>query len=101
MQETISELLINVKYFYHDYWRAKNEFVDSLPLMRGGPWYVICITLLYIWFSTFKGPQMMKNRPNAFDLRPILLFYNLMMVSINGFIFYKATIFTNFGVYPW
>lgn len=100
MQAIATDLLLNVKYFYHDFWKARNQIVDNLPLMSGGPWPVLFITSAYIWFSTVSGPNWMKNR-QAFDLRPLLLVYNLMMVLINGFIFYKATIFTNFGIYPW
>lgn len=124
MQETASYasyLMLNVKYFYYDFWKSRNEIVDRLPLMAGenlfkclkykiihfylklmsgGPWPVLAITFAYIWFSTVIGPNLMKNR-EPFDLRPILLFYNVIMMIINGFIFYKAAIFTNFGLYPW
>lgn len=100
MQTIASDLFSNVRYFYHDYWRGRNEYVDKLPLMDGGPWSILLITFGYIWFSTISGPRWMKAR-EAFDLRPLLLLYNITMVILNGFIFYKAAIFTNFGIYPW
>lgn len=95
-----SDLVLNVKYFYHDMWKGRNEIVDRMPLTSGGPWSILLITFGYIWFSTVAGPNYMKSR-DPFDLRPILLIYNLVMMLINGYIFWKAAIFTNFGIYPW
>lgn len=95
-----SDLVLNVRYIYHDMWKGRNEIVDRMPLMTGGPWSILLITAGYIWFATVSGPNYMKNR-DAFDLRPILLVYNVIMMLINGYIFYKAAFFTNFGIYPW
>lgn len=71
-----------------------------MPLTSGGPWSILLVTFGYIWFSTVAGPSFMKSR-EAFDLRPLLLLYNLVMMLINGYIFFKAAFFTNFGIYPW
>lgn len=57
--------------------------MSQLPLMAGGPWTVVGISLVYVLFCTVIGPAIMKNR-EPFDLRFWILHYNSILIGVNG-----------------
>lgn len=58
-------------------------------LVSGGPWKVIVILLIYYAFVRIIGPKLMQNR-RPFNLRNVLLIYNVSLILINSFFFYEA-----------
>lgn len=60
--------------------RIQNYFMMQSPAP------VFMITLIYLFFVKVLGKKIMENR-KAFELKNILLLYNLFQVIFNGFIF--------------
>ncbi|XP_022652596.1 elongation of very long chain fatty acids protein AAEL008004-like isoform X1 [Varroa jacobsoni] len=52
--------------------------------MMGSPVIVVSILASYLYFCTSLGPRLMKNR-EAFNIRPIVLAYNVIMVGLSLF----------------
>lgn len=99
--QSIDNIISSVTYYYHDFWEIEADPRTSIyPLMKGGPWKVISLVALYIYFVKFLGPNIMKTRP-AFDLRRPIFIYNVMMVLLNGWFVYEGSIITNFGLGCW
>lgn len=62
--------------------------VADWPMMSSPvPTMVLCIG--YAWFSKSIGPNLMKNR-EAFDLRRVLVIYNLFQTVFSAWIFYEV-----------
>ncbi|RWS07718.1 uncharacterized protein B4U79_08099 [Dinothrombium tinctorium] len=94
----ISSVLHTVKYYCHDLWEEIGDHrVSRLPGLNGGPWHVISLTLLYLYFVKVSGPAFMKDRP-PYDLRNVMLFHNLFLVFLNGGGFLLACWGTKFGL---
>ncbi|KAG8252566.1 Elongation of very long chain fatty acids protein 7 [Homalodisca vitripennis] len=55
---------------------------DELPFPTLG------ICLFYAYFSKVLGPRLMENR-KPFDLRRVLIFYNLIQTVFSSWIFYE------------
>ena len=70
------QLLAAVKYYAYDFWEEVGDHrVSTLPLLNGGPWHVLGLTALYLWFVKIAGPKFMKNR-KPYDLRGVMLAHN-------------------------
>lgn len=52
--------------------------------MMGSPVYVVSILAAYLYFCVSLGPRLMKNR-EAFNIRPIVVAYNVIMVGLSFF----------------
>lgn len=52
--------------------------------MMGSPVYVVSILAAYLYFCISLGPRLMKNR-EAFNIRPIVVAYNVIMVGLSLF----------------
>ena len=65
--------------------------------MNNGPWTMISILLAYLVFVKRIGPQLMKDR-QAFNLRHIMIAYNVMLVALNVYFFVEALICIRFGL---
>lgn len=88
-------------YYYHDVWQiAGDPRVSKYPLMEGGPWSVLGIIAAYVYFVKVLGPELMQKRA-PFNLKPIILAYNVMMVAINSYFFYIVSRRTRFGIKTW
>jgi len=91
----------SVRYYYYDMWNEHGDpRVTKYPFMDGGPWNVMIMVAFYLYIVKFAGPQLMKNR-KAFDLKTPILFYNIFLVSINGFFVYDGLLITNYGLDSW
>ena len=89
---------IGYEYYMTQYW---NERCDPrtvhLPLMNGGPWSLLAILVAYFLFVTRFGPKWMSNR-NPFELRRLMLLYNVTMVAINLFFLYQSILWLDYGL---
>lgn len=89
------------KYLYDDLWElGADTRVAEFPLMKGGPWPVVAITIGYLFFVKSLGPRLMKNR-HAFDLRRLIFVYNIVMMVVNTYFFASACLYTKFGLRTW
>jgi len=88
-------------YLLTDIWEnGADPRVSQFPLMTGGPWPVLGIISAYLIFVKNVGPSFMKDRP-AYDLRRLILCYNVFMMVINFYFFVSASIYTNLGLKTW
>lgn len=60
--------------------------------MMSSPLPTLGICLFYAYFSKVLGPKIMENR-KPFDLRNILIVYNLCQTLFSAWIFYEVSIF--------
>lgn len=58
--------------------------------MMSSPLPTMAICLSYAYFSKVLGPRLMENR-KPFDLRRILIFYNLVQTLFSTWIFYEVS----------
>ena len=77
-------------------WNVNFSGTRDLPLMSNGPWSMFTIILCYLLFVKQIGPQLMKER-QAFNLRHLLLVYNISLVVINVYFLIEALICCRFG----
>jgi hypothetical protein len=95
--EKIIENRTNYGYYVHQYWNDKcDPRTVDLPLMSGGPWNLIAILFIYFIFVTKIGPKWMANR-KPFELRRLMLFYNMSLVLINLFFLWQSILWLDFG----
>lgn len=86
-----------LKFLAHDFWETYGDSrVSRLPLLGSGPWHVIALTSVYLYFVKSLGPRLMKNR-QPFDLRNVMIFHNTFLVLLNGIGLLIAMAGTNFG----
>lgn len=62
--------------------------VNNWPMMSS-PFPTIFISLFYAYFVKVLGPKLMENR-KPFNLRKIMLFYNLFQVILSTWLFYEV-----------
>lgn len=97
----LHKLLDNVKYYYYDVWNIYGDpRVSNYPFMDGGPWSTIALICGYLALVKSIGPNFMKDR-KPYDMRNIILLYNVALVTINGWLFYSGSWITNFGLDSW
>lgn len=60
--------------------------------MMSSPLPTLGICLFYAYFSKVLGPRLMENR-KPFDLRRILIGYNLIQTVFSSWIFYEVSTF--------
>lgn len=88
-------------YVYRGFWREYgSSCTDHLPLVSDGPWQILGIVAVYLWFVKVKGPKMMKNR-EAFHLKPVIFFYNMFLVILHAGLFPLGIWATDFGTSTW
>jgi len=98
---SLQGLFNSVDYVYRGVWKEYGEAcIEDLPLVSGGPWTVLGIIAIYLWFVKVKGPSMMKNR-KPYDLKWIILAYNLFTLSIHIVLFPFALYAFNFTIGCW
>ncbi|XP_015784314.1 elongation of very long chain fatty acids protein AAEL008004 [Tetranychus urticae] len=87
-----------IKYWCHDFWEIYGDHrISHLPLLKGGPWHVIGLTLFYLYFVKVMGPRMMKDR-QPYELRGVMLAHNTFLVLLNGIGFLVGMWGTNWGL---
>lgn len=89
------------RYYYYEIWEeTADSRVSSLPLMKGGPWSVLGIIAAYVYFAKVLGPDFMQKK-KPYNIKPLILLYNIFMVFTNVFFFVIASWRTNFGIKTW
>lgn len=53
--------------------------------MTGSPIPIVGLVIIYVYFVTEWGPNIMKSRP-AYDLKNVIKIYNLIQIFVNLFI---------------
>ncbi|XP_071042442.1 very long chain fatty acid elongase AAEL008004 isoform X2 [Parasteatoda tepidariorum] len=61
--------------------------VISYPLMDS-PYKTYAGVIIFLIYIKIIGPKMMKNR-NPYDLRTPMLLYNIVLVALSGWMFYR------------
>lgn len=94
--------LMNLAHYYiYDWW---NEYGDprvvKYPLMDGGPFTTVFLVCLYLYIVKIAGPSFMKNR-KPFDLRKLILAFNIFLVLLNCYGFINGFLLTNYGLESW
>ncbi|CAH8553662.1 unnamed protein product [Schistosoma turkestanicum] len=65
--------------------------VENWPLMKD-PTPVFVTVLLYLAFVLWLGPKFMKKHQTPFDLRPLMVVYNLFLVLLSGWLVYEYAV---------
>ena len=89
----------SLKEVYNSLASGGDARIQHLPLMKS-PLTVHLIVLSYVLFVTKIGPRYMKSRP-AFQLRNLLLCYNLAMMLYNLSMWFAAGQFGWWNHYSW
>nr|UTO68444.1 elongation of very long chain fatty acids protein 1 [Daphnia magna] len=85
----MAALVDSIAYFTNKLWEQRDTRVDGWPLMSS-PLPAMAICLAYVFIVKVLGPKFMENRP-AYDLRRVLLFYNLFQIVVNVWVFYELS----------
>lgn len=87
-----------LKFYMFDFWDIESDpRIQHYPLLGGGPWIAWSIVAAYVYFVKRLGPILMKNR-EAFDLKPLIVFYNIFMFLVNTYFFYQIMIEYRLGI---
>lgn len=101
LRTSTSSLPASLSYFYHEMWQEIGDpRVTKFLFFESGPWNVISVVLIYLYFVLILGPRTMKHR-KPFDLRSFVLSYNVFMVAFNGYMFYEGMKITKYGTDAW
>ena len=76
--------------FYHSYRDLIDPRVGHWPMMSS-PFPTVANCLCYFLFCKRIGPRLMENR-KPFDLRQILIYYNLAQTVFSAWIFYEVSV---------
>ncbi|KAJ3626133.1 hypothetical protein MTP99_016651 [Tenebrio molitor] len=80
--------IINVVNNIHNFFDEHGDPRLAQVPMMSSPISTIAISLAYIYFAKFLGPQLMKNR-KPFQLKKVILVYNLLQVLLSTYLFYE------------
>jgi len=70
------------------FWDLRDRRADGWFLMDS-VWPTVAVSLAYYVFVRYVGPSFMKNRA-PFELKSVMLVYNLAQTIINSWIFYRG-----------
>lgn len=86
-----------VNYFFNEFWEKEGDpRVKQFPLLKEGPQEMLYIMISYLFFVKYLGPYLMSNR-KPFELRNLMLVYNVIMVFVNAYFFIEGFICLEFG----
>lgn len=92
--ETVSKFL----YVLNDYWtQVQDPRTTHLPLVNGTPWPLCVLMFIYAILVIKIIPEMMKDRA-PFEIRRLILAYNIFMVFANLYFFCFFITRTNYGM---
>ncbi|XP_071452337.1 very long chain fatty acid elongase AAEL008004-like [Hetaerina americana] len=74
---------------YIEFMESKSDPRTSEWLLMGGPGPLFFILAFYIYFCNKIGPKMMENR-KPFDLKPLLIIYNLAQVLFSVWLVWEG-----------
>lgn len=78
-------------------WTDHENHLINYPLMTGGPFPILLIMGLYLYFVKFLGPRLMKSR-KPFDLSWTMRFHNITMSLVSLYGVSSVLPLTNFGL---
>lgn len=94
---TLNYYISNYNLLSNEFWRTTgDQRTINYPLVRDGPWQCFAIMTMYLLFVLKFGREFMKNKP-AFELRTIMMIYNISMVIANGFFFFESLKWLKYG----
>ena len=86
-----------LKFMLFEFWdEIGDKRTQPYILAKYGPLPIFSIMFLYLAFCTIIGPRMMRHR-EPFNLRKIIMVYNIIMVILNARNTFLAIYFLNFG----
>lgn len=89
--------LYHYTYYAYGYWNEiQDERTKSYPLVAVHPITMAGIMGAYFLAVTKIGPSWMKDRP-AFQLRQLMIVYNITMVCVNAFFLFESVRRSNYG----
>lgn len=89
---------MNTLEYVYNFWNIEGDArISRYPLMNGGPWFAWSILLVYVYFVKYYGPNLMKYR-KPFQLKTLMIIYNLMMFGFNSYFFYQIWIKHRLGI---
>lgn len=65
--------------------------VENWPLMKD-PTPVFITVLLYLTFVLWLGPKIMKKHQTPFNLRPLMIVYNISLVLLSSWLVYEFAV---------
>lgn len=90
------------EYYYSRYWSEYGDpRFNKSPLMGGGPWQMLTITLTYLTAVTLFGPYMMRKRKPMQNLTWPIRGYNAFMVVFNAYLFINFSRKLSWGLDCW
>ncbi|XP_065212269.1 very long chain fatty acid elongase 7-like [Planococcus citri] len=88
-----------VEFYQHVFIDIADERTNNFFLIRS-PLPVLMILVCYVHFVTNLGPRWMKRR-QPFNLKSIMIVYNIIQILINSFLFVEAFRHGWGGQYNW
>lgn len=79
---------------------AGDPRVNSYPLLNGGPWKVLTISLIYLLIAKYWGPNLMKGK-KEWNCRRAMILHNLFLIILNGLGCLVGLYLTDFGLDAW
>ncbi|KAL7292494.1 hypothetical protein TKK_0014069 [Trichogramma kaykai] len=76
---------------YRDLMNNKSDPRVNDWFLMSSPFPTLCICLSYAYFSKVLGPKLMENR-KPFDLRKVMIWYNLFEVIFSTWLFYECLV---------
>ncbi|XP_027201187.2 very long chain fatty acid elongase 7-like [Dermatophagoides pteronyssinus] len=92
-------MLNNISYYWYDYWKENGHpyTMNNYWICMNGPTRIIMIIIGYLYFCLSLGPSLMMNR-KPFELRRIMLCYNIITVVLNLYFFLQSLYYLKFGI---
>ncbi|KAJ3642782.1 hypothetical protein Zmor_025537 [Zophobas morio] len=84
-------LIRNVIDGYHDLMDNKSDPRVNDWFLMSSPFPTLCMCLSYAYIVKVLGPKLMENR-KPFDLKYILIFYNLVQVIFSLYLFHESAV---------
>ncbi|KAK9303420.1 hypothetical protein QLX08_004903 [Tetragonisca angustula] len=85
----MAQLVAAVYDSYRDLMDNKSDPRVNNWAMMSSPFPTLFICLFYAYFVKVLGPKLMENR-KPFELKKILLYYNLLQVALSTWLFYES-----------
>ena len=86
-----------LKFLLYDFWdEIGDKRMKPFLLARYGPLPIMIVMFSYLAFCTIIGPRLMRHR-EPFNLRKIIMVYNIIMVILNARNTILIVYFLNYG----
>lgn len=92
------QVFVSIVLTYNEILSLSDPRIKIYPLFGppfGPPWGLFGVVAVYIYFVKWLGPRLMRDR-KPFDLRTVMILYNVFQVLLSGFTFYEVRICAEF-----